>query len=378
MTEESKIIVPEDIRGEGLCLRRIRVEDAARVFQAVDVDRAHLGAFLPWVKKTKTYEDELKAVQGMQEKWDKGEEYNLGIYTEGGDYLGGIGIHHVSHPDKRAEIGYMLFSHAEGQGHMGRALRIFQKALFQAGFLRLEIHCSSHNHRSAMIPLRNGYRSEGILRSHQVEEGQRRDTMLFALLKEDWERAQKQAPTDVRLETERLIVRTSGIGDAPAWLDYVQRNRKFLAPYEPIRPESYYTQAFWSQQMVLARLEMAERRALRFGVWEKGGKLIGLINFSNVVPGAFQACFLGYTLDKDREGKGLMTEALKAALPEACRFLGLHRVQANYMLDNQASGKVLVKLGFKVEGEARDYLRIGGQWRDHVLTSWTNPNWRSE
>ncbi|MEK6579500.1 MAG: 30S ribosomal protein S5 alanine N-acetyltransferase, partial [Bdellovibrionota bacterium] len=39
---------------------------------------------------------------------------------------------------------------------------------------------------------------------------------------------------------------------------------------------------------------------------------------------------------------------------------------------------ILKRLGFETEGLAKDYLFIGGRWRDHVLNSLTNPNWRVE
>jgi ribosomal-protein-alanine N-acetyltransferase len=41
---------------------------------------------------------------------------------------------------------------------------------------------------------------------------------------------------------------------------------------------------------------------------------------------------------------------------------------------NERSGRLLRRLGFVVEGYARDYLFIGGQFRDHVLTSLTHPD----
>ena len=55
--------------------------------------------------------------------------------------------------------------------------------------------------------------------------------------------------------------------------------------------------------------------------------------------------------------------------------LNLHRVMANYVPENERSGKLLERLGFVREGVAREYLRIAGQWRDHVLTARINPDW---
>jgi len=51
----------------------------------------------------------------------------------------------------------------------------------------------------------------------------------------------------------------------------------------------------------------------------------------------------------------------------------VHRIHANYMPHNRRSGAVLRRLGFVVDGFARDYLQINGRWEDHVLTSLINP-----
>ena len=51
----------------------------------------------------------------------------------------------------------------------------------------------------------------------------------------------------------------------------------------------------------------------------------------------------------------------------------MHRVMASYIPVNERSGRLLKKLGFIVEGYARDYIYINGSWRDHILTSLVNP-----
>ena len=52
--------------------------------------------------------------------------------------------------------------------------------------------------------------------------------------------------------------------------------------------------------------------------------------------------------------------------------LRMHRIMANYLPTNERSGSLLRRLGFKVEGYARDYIYINGAWRDHILTSLVN------
>jgi ribosomal-protein-alanine N-acetyltransferase len=69
-----------------------------------------------------------------------------------------------------------------------------------------------------------------------------------------------------------------------------------------------------------------------------------------------------------------MFEALQALVRYAFEDLKLHRIMANYMPANERSGRLLRRIGFVVEGYARDYLHLDGAWRDHILTSLTNPN----
>jgi ribosomal-protein-alanine N-acetyltransferase len=84
---------------------------------------------------------------------------------------------------------------------------------------------------------------------------------------------------------------------------------------------------------------------------------------------------LGYGLDREAVGNGLMEEALRAVIELGFDELNLHRLMANYMPTNTRSARLLRKLGFVVEGHARDYLRLAGAWQDHVLTALTNDRW---
>lgn len=70
-----------------------------------------------------------------------------------------------------------------------------------------------------------------------------------------------------------------------------------------------------------------------------------------------------------------MTEAVAKAIEYMFEQQKLHRIMANYMPSNKKSAQLLQKLGFIVEGLAKKYLLINGQWEDHILTSLTNQNW---
>lgn len=193
----------------------------------------------------------------------------------------------------------------------------------------------------------------------------------------------------VEIVTKRLALVQPDPDEAELVVDYYQRNRAHLEAWEPARPEGFYTAAFWRDRLRRNHGDVANDRAARLflRLRERPGRagealgegalgdVVGSCNFTEVVRGPFQACTLGFGLDGAREGQGLMHEALEAAIGWAWDALGVHRIQANHQPQNLRSGRLLRRLGFVVEGYARDYLHIGGAWRDHVLTSLTNPRW---
>jgi len=187
-------------------------------------------------------------------------------------------------------------------------------------------------------------------------------------------------PTSPIIETERLLLRMAEVDDAPAIVRYFRENREHLADSRPTMGPEFFTEGFWQSQVHAANAEFRTDRSLRTFVFEKAdpGRVVGNVNLVQFNRGAAHYCVLGYGLAKDREGMGMMREALEAALAYAFRELNMHRVMANYVPWNQRSGGLLRRLGFTVEGYARDYLFLNGRWCDHILTSLVNPHWRDE
>jgi ribosomal-protein-alanine N-acetyltransferase len=97
------------------------------------------------------------------------------------------------------------------------------------------------------------------------------------------------------------------------------------------------------------------------------GEPAGRINVNNIVRGAFWSADLGYWVAQRHNGRGVGTAAVAAVLRIAFDELGLHRVQAATLLHNTGSQRVLERNGFTRIGVAPRYLRIAGEWQDHVL-----------
>jgi ribosomal-protein-alanine N-acetyltransferase len=179
-------------------------------------------------------------------------------------------------------------------------------------------------------------------------------------------------------ETERLEVRMARDQDVPEIVRYFNENREHLRPFDPVRPPAFFGSRFWEAQVKQSASEYFGDRALRLFLFRKGPPhgIVGTANFTRIDRGVAQSCSLGYGLAAGAQGQGLMVEALRPAIEFVFGTLGLHRIEANYMPHNRRSGGVLRRLGFVVEGYARDYLLINGRWEDHVLTSLTHPHWQ--
>jgi ribosomal-protein-alanine N-acetyltransferase len=104
-----------------------------------------------------------------------------------------------------------------------------------------------------------------------------------------------------------------------------------------------------------------------FVILDDDGSVAGRLTLSGIVRGAFQSCSMGYWLSEDRTGRGLATEAVRSAVSFAFAELGLHRVQAETLPANDASQRVLMRVGFERYGLAPGYLKIAGRWQDHVM-----------
>ena len=180
------------------------------------------------------------------------------------------------------------------------------------------------------------------------------------------------------LETERTVVRMATHGDVPEVVRYYVDNEEHLRHSRPRPAPNFHTPEFWHVQVDASLAEFRSDRSLRLFLFDRAGgkRVIGNANFTAFNRGAAHFCYLGYGLDRGEEGRGVMREALEASIAYVFGTLNMHRIIANYVPWNRRSGGLLRRLGFVVEGYARDYLFLDGRWEDHIMTALINPHWR--
>lgn len=76
---------------------------------------------------------------------------------------------------------------------------------------------------------------------------------------------------------------------------------------------------------------------------------------------------IGYWITPDERGNGFATEAADLCLKHAFDDRGLHKVIGHVFSDNEASKRVLEKIGFQKEGRLREHRYVDGEHRDMLL-----------
>jgi ribosomal-protein-alanine N-acetyltransferase len=138
------------------------------------------------------------------------------------------------------------------------------------------------------------------------------------------------------------------------------RNRAYIAPWEPDAddPERWYTVEGVRRWIV----DGNERFAI-----VDSGEIAGMASLTGVVRGAMQTAMASYFVDEGHAGRGLASAAVGELVAFAFDDLDLHRVEAGTAVVNIGSQRVLEKNDFRLVGELKQHLLIGGKWVDHYL-----------
>ncbi|QCR31240.1 GNAT family N-acetyltransferase [Lysinibacillus sp. SGAir0095] len=117
------------------------------------------------------------------------------------------------------------------------------------------------------------------------------------------------------------------------------------------------------------------KRGIRWGMEIKGTKgIVGTIGF-NAWSSKHKRAEIGYEIHPDYWRKGYTSEALSKVLSYGFDVLGLKRIGAVVFIENEASNKLLTKIGFKKEGVLRDYIvQNGSSYDTYVYSLLKNKN----
>lgn len=161
----------------------------------------------------------------------------------------------------------------------------------------------------------------------------------------------------VRLSTDRLVLRPTNPFDANRAFE-IQSDWDVTRMLRMARfPPSLNETTDWFAEH---ENEWSSGKAYRFAI-QRRDRMIGVVDVDEIIRGQGE---LGYWLEKSSWGQGYAFEAAQAVVDFAFREVGLVELRSGHAADNPASGKVLLKLGFRRHETARKYSRS----RDEDIT----------
>jgi len=161
--------------------------------------------------------------------------------------------------------------------------------------------------------------------------------------------------------TKRLRIRPMKLTDAEALFEFKSDGE--VTRHYGQEPKSMGELRTWVRGRVAGR----KRHDSIFWVFTPKGDdtAIGSCCFWNFDP-SFNSAEIGYELHPAHWGKGIMTEALPPILAYGFAGLGLHRIEACPLADNEPSKRLLLKLGFNYEGNLRQRVLFRGRHLDQL------------
>lgn len=177
-------------------------------------------------------------------------------------------------------------------------------------------------------------------------------------------------PDPIELANERHFLRLPRYADFRQWHVLRSESRKFLEPWEPSWRHDELTEGAFRSRVVRNEQEFSSGQAVPLFLFKRDdATLLGGVTIGYIRRGASQSCMIGYWMGQRHAGRGHMFAALEMVIPYIFSGLQLHRIEAACIPDNERSISLLEKVGFEREGHLREYLKINGQWRDHVMFS---------
>jgi ribosomal-protein-alanine N-acetyltransferase len=169
------------------------------------------------------------------------------------------------------------------------------------------------------------------------------------------------------LDGEGVRLRPPRGSDYGQWAMLRRASQSFLQPWEPAWPADDLSHAAYRRRLAAYSRELDLGLGFAFLIFRKSDEaLVGGLSMSNVRRGVAMMATVGYWVGAPFQRRGHTLAAVRTVSEFAFGPLGLHRLEAACVPENEPSRNLLLRAGFRQEGKAQAYLKINGVWRDHL------------
>jgi len=162
--------------------------------------------------------------------------------------------------------------------------------------------------------------------------------------------------------------------DADELYALTDRNRAHLEPWMPWVLHTR-SPADSLEFIRIGRRQVADNDGVQLAIVEPGGEIAGVVGYHRV-DWANRSTTIGYWLSADEQGRGTMTEAVRALVDHAFGAWELERVEILAAVDNARSRAIPERLGFVDEGVKRRAEVVGDRVLDLAVYAMLAADWR--
>ncbi len=171
------------------------------------------------------------------------------------------------------------------------------------------------------------------------------------------------------ISSDRMYLKTSDRFMVNGILDFHIKNKEHFSRWEAKKGGEYYTKAYTKALVKYEDRQFRSAKEIAFWLFDReknDGKVIGRVSVFGIIPGNYSTCILGYKIDEDYEGKGYAKEAVRAVESFLYKEVGIRRIEALILPENDRSIGLVRSLGYDFESIAREIVEVSGIRRDHL------------
>ncbi|PEJ60692.1 hypothetical protein CN692_00960 [Bacillus sp. AFS002410] len=162
---------------------------AEELVEALKENQNSLKEWLVWAENIPVIEDYQRSIIPMWlQKFADNNGFETGVFYKD-ELVGMLGLHYIDWSNQTTEIGYWLSEKMQGQGIMSRAVEgLVTYCYEELNLNRVVIRAAVENEKSRAIPVRLGFKHEGVQREAQQIRDKFYDIAVYSMLKNEWKK----------------------------------------------------------------------------------------------------------------------------------------------------------------------------------------------
>lgn len=173
-------------------LKPLQDNHAKELFDLIDRNRAHIAKFLPWERRTQTWQDSLAFIKAQRKMCAENGTIDCGIFYKGA-LAGKVSLHEIDWPNRRSSLGYWLSKDMTGRGIMTQCVTaVLDYAFTELGLNHIHLKAAPENKASCAIAERLGFKHEGTLRDDLWNHDHFLDMNFYGMRAIEWEKLKSE------------------------------------------------------------------------------------------------------------------------------------------------------------------------------------------